>query len=122
MRLEEINWYHFKGKHQPTSLQLCHDPRAGFSLNHFYTSIFWDQVCLDLLKYCSAAQVAELGHYFSFLNEKTTATICFQVRICPSGNWVCLVVVCFFSMYSYKLSKYGKLIEKAYKLVIITQY
>lgn len=111
MRLEKINWYHFKGKHQPTSLQLWHEPRAGFGLSHFYTSTFQDQVFLDLLKYCSAAQIAELGYYFSFHNENTTATICFQARICLSGNQVCWWCG-FLKMYIYKLFKYGKLSEK----------
>lgn len=70
LRLEKTNWYHFKSKHRTDALQLCHDPRAGFGLSHLYTSMFQDWLFQDLLKYCSAAQVAELGHYFSFLMKR----------------------------------------------------
>lgn len=48
-----------------------------------------------------------------FFNEKTTGTICFQVKICLSGNCVCLVVVVLVKVCrSTKFFKYGKLIEK----------
>lgn len=95
LRLEKINWYHFKGKYQTDSLQLCHDPRAGFGLSHLYTSMFQDWLFLDLLKCCSAAQVAELGHYLSFLMKRQLLE--FVAKWEPGRVAVCLMVVMVFS-------------------------
>lgn len=90
----EISWYHFKGKHQTDSLQLCHDPRAGFGLSHLFTSMFQDWLFQDLLKYYSAAQVAELGCYFSFLMKRQL--LLFVSNWEPARVAVCLMLVMVF--------------------------
>lgn len=116
LRLEEIGWYHFKGKHQTDSLQLCHDPRAGFGFSHLYTSMFQDWLFQDLLKYYSAAQVAELGGYFSFLMK--TQLLLFVSKWEPGRVPVCLMVVMvFFEMYICQMFNMGNGVKKPIKLL-----